>query len=432
MPAPSLAVIADATCTRCGCMCDDIDLVVDTGRIVEARRACKLGAGWFERSHAEELPACLIEGQPNSVEDGIARAAGILANARYPLLYGFSGTSCETQRIAVGIADRIGGSIDTPTSIEQGPTGVSFQGVGEVTSSLGEVANRGDLIIYWGTDPETTHPRHLSRYSLEPKGMFVPRGREDRTCVVVDVRRTPTADKADVFIQVPANRDFEALWTLRALAAGQTLDEQSVKSATGVPWATWQDLAERMKRAKFGAIFFGTGLSMSRGGHVNSEALLGLVRDLNAYTRFVARPMRGAGNVFGADNVLAWQTGFPFGVNLSRGYPRFNPGEYTAEEILARGEADAALVVAGGNLDLLSAKAKAQLARIPTVVLDWQDTPLWRQATVALATAAYGIHTPGTAYRMDDVPLPLRPALDSPHASDGELLARIERQLPGH
>ena len=75
---------------------------------------------------------------------------------------------------------------------------------------------------------------------------------------------------------------------------------------------------------------------MTRGKHANTEALLALTRDMNKYTRFVCKPNRGHGNVTGADNVVAWRTGYPFGVNLGRGYPRFNPGEYTASDILAR------------------------------------------------------------------------------------------------
>jgi hypothetical protein len=44
-------------------------------------------------------------------------------------------------------------------------------------------------------------------------------------------------------------------------------------------------------------------------------------------------------------------------------------------------------------------------------------------------TAAYGINTPGTVYRMDDVPIPLRPAFDSTYPSDEAVLKRIERRV---
>ena len=97
---------------------------------------------------------------------------------------------------------------------------------------------------------------------------------------------------------------------------------------------------------QFGAILFGMGLTMTRGKHLNSEAVLALARDMNKHTRWVAKPMRGHGNVTGADNVVSWSTGYPFGVNMNRGYPRFNPGEFTTSDVLARGEADAALVYA--------------------------------------------------------------------------------------
>ena len=150
---------------------------------------------------------------------------------------------------------------------------------------------------------------------------------------------------------------------------------------------------------------------------------------MNALTRFVAKPMRARGNGVGADNVLTWRTGFPFGVNLARGYPRFNPGEYTATDVLARGEADAALVIAADPAADVCPAAQEHLSRIRCVTVDFRETPTTSAAAVAFTTATYGIHTPGTVYRMDDVPLPLRPALVSPHASDVEILARLDRRV---
>ncbi len=43
-------------------------------------------------------------------------------------------TTTESQRVAVGIADWIGGNVDTTTSVCHGPSGMAFQGVGEVTA----------------------------------------------------------------------------------------------------------------------------------------------------------------------------------------------------------------------------------------------------------------------------------------------------------
>ena len=48
---------------------------------------------------------------------------------------------------------------------------------------------------------------------------------------------------------------------------------------------------------------------------------------------------------------------------------------------------------------------------------------------VVFHTATYGINTAGTVYRMDDVPIPLRPAFESPLPSDEAVLRGIERRV---
>lgn len=424
-----LTIIPDATCTVCSCVCDDIDLTVRDQQIIAAERACLLGQRWFLEQKPDPRPACLIHGQPAGIEEGIEKAAEILLAAKYPLVYGLSETTTETQRVAVSIADWIGAVVDTPTSSCHGPTGMNFHGVGEVTSSLGEVQNRGDLIIFWGTNPAATHPRHFSKYSLHPPGQFLPNGRRDRTCVLVDVQRTESASEADVFLQIKPESDFEAIWIVRALVAGIEVDPAQSLRDTGLPLSVWQDLVARMKAAKFGVLFYGLGVTTTRGRHLNAEALLALIRDLNQHTRFVCRANRSHSNLAGADNVLTWRTGYPFSVNLAPGYPRFNPGEYSAAVVLARKEADAALVVAGDPLAEFADPARDHLASIPYVAVDFRDTPTMRGAAVAFHTATYGIHSPGTVYRLDDVPIPLRPALDSTLPSDLEILQRIEERI---
>ena len=92
-----------------------------------------------------------------------------------------------------------------------------------------------------------------------PKGQFLPNGRKDRTCVIVDVRKTKSAKAADIFLQIKPRCDFEALWTLRALAQGIELDPQRILEDTGIELAVWQDLMDRMKAAKFGRDLFWDG-----------------------------------------------------------------------------------------------------------------------------------------------------------------------------
>jgi formylmethanofuran dehydrogenase subunit B len=286
------------------------------------------------------------------------------------------------------------------------------------------VKNRADLIIYWGGNPAECHPRHFTKYTLTQKGKFVPNGRRGRTMVLVDIRETPSAKAADIFLQIRPSKDFEVLTALRALVKGQRVNPETV-AETGLTVDQLQDLTDLMKRARFGVLFFGMGLSMTRGKHMNSAAILTLAAELNAFTKFVTMPMRGHGNVTGSDMVMRWTTSYPFGINLSRGYPRFNPGEYSTVDVLVRGDNDAALILGADPGATMPQPAIDHLSRIPTIVLDPKVTHTSRLARVHITTAATGISAPGTVYRMDEIPLPLRPALQSPYPTDEEVLRRI-------
>ncbi|HEX3868998.1 MAG TPA: formylmethanofuran dehydrogenase subunit B [Pirellulales bacterium] len=421
-------VTRDVVCTACGCLCDDIVAHVRDGRVVAAEKACDRGKAWFLAPRDAPRPEATVDGRSATLDEAVDRAASLLAEARNVLVYGLSETTIEAQRTAIALADRLGATIDTPTSATLGPIGMALQGVGEMTCTLGEMRNRADLIVFWGCDPAVSHPRHFERYSLDAPGMFLPRGRADRFCIVVDIERTATAARADMFVQVRAGCDFESLWTLRALMQGQALDGETVRAQTGVELGAWKVLGQRMREANFGAMVYGSGLAQTRGGAMNVEALLALVRDMNAHTRFVANALRGPGNQVGADNVLLWQTGFPMAVNLSRGFPRYGPGEFGASELLQRREVDAVLIVASDPLVELPESADA-LRLVPTVCIDSRDTATARAATVSIATALYGIESPGTVYRMDDVPLALRPILPPSHPSDDEVLKAIASRI---
>lgn len=299
-----------------------------------------------------------------------------------------------------------------------------------MSCTLGEVKNRADLIIYWGGNPAECHPRHFTKYSLMPKGKFVPNGRKDRTMVLVDIRETPSVKAADLFLQVRPGKDFEVVTALRALIKNQRVDKDRLVE-TGLTFEQLQDFAGILKKARFGVLFFGMGLSMTRGKHMNSASVLTLVAELNAFTKFVAMPMRGHGNVTGSDMVIRWTTGYPFGVNLCRGYPRFNPGEFSTVDLLLRGDNDAALILGADPGATMPQPAIDHLARIPTIVLDPKVTHTSQLARVHITTAATGISAPGTAYRMDEVPLPLRPPLKSPYPTDEEIVRRIRQAVQG-
>ncbi len=412
----------DVACTACGCVCDDLCVSVIDNRLASFTPDCPLAERWFHSVEAASQAEVQIAGRAAPLDEALARAAAIFRDARAPLIYGLSSSSTLGQRAAIRLADQLGATIDTSASTCHGPSIMALQSVGESTCTLGEVAQRADLVVYWGSDPATSHPRHMQRYALDPHGLFVPAGRVGRRLIVVDVERTKTAEQADRFLQIAPESDFDVLWALRALVNGDDIQGTSVG---GVSRDQLAQLATLLKGCRSGVFFFGRGLTAGPTAHANVEALLELTRELNAFTRFYARRMRVYGDVAGADMVLCWQTGYPFSVNLARGYPRYNPGEYSADGLLTRGEIDRCLLVGTDGVDTLSSAAQHALANMPTVLVGHAKGKLSFTPTVSIPTAIYGIHRAGTAYRMDEVPVPLRAILSSPLPTDAEVIERL-------
>jgi len=421
-------IINNVVCTVCGCCCDDLEVKIKDGKIVEVKNACAVSLSKFQNYNGKErIVKPLIkengEFKECDLKEAIEKASKILAEAKYPLIYGLSLTSTEAIGKAVELAEALGGVIDNTTSVCHGPSLIGVHDIGSVTCTLGEVKNRADLIIYWASNPVFSHPRHLARYTVFSKGKFR-KERIERKLVVVDVRKTATAKLADMFIQVAPNQDYELLSALRMAVKGE---EIYLNEVAGVPTSKIEELADLMISCEFGILFFGLGLTMSLGKSRNIDAALSLVRDLNERTKFLIMPMRGHYNVTGANEVIAWQTGYPFAVDFSQGYPRYNPGETTTIELLTRGECDAALIVGSDPAAHFPVSAVKHLMKIPVITIDPHKNATTLISTVVIPTAITGIEAGGTVYRMDGVPLECKKLVEPPLGlkSDEEIITEI-------
>jgi len=449
-------------------------LTVEDGKIVKVKNGCAMCESKFLGYNSEHRllkPLIRKNGKlvKASLREAIKKAAEILANANYPILYGWSSTSCEATRVGLELAEEIEGVIDNTSTVCHGPSILSIQDVGIPSCTLGQIRHRADLVIYWGSNPWSAHPRHIERYTAFSEGRFERsawRGyltkikalimkkkiestirrvffkekpsaslhlrkepppallKEGRKLIVIDVRRTRSAEIADYFIQVEPNKDYELLQAFRALIRNQEIE---VDEVAGVPVEYLEEVADAMIRCNFGILFFGLGLTMSSGKLRNVDAVLSLTRDLNTRTKFVIMPMRGHFNVTGANTVFTWQTGYPYAVDFSLGYPRYNPGETSVVDILLRKESDAALIVASDPVANFPRKAVEHLVKNPLIVIDPHMNATAQVADVVFPSAFVGIEVRGTAYRMDRVPLPLKKVVEHPRGvlSDEEILRRI-------
>ena len=424
-------VIKNVVCSFCGCLCDDLEVEVSGNRILKVKKACALGMSKIIHSNKNRIlhPYIRVNGrlEKTDLETAIKKAAKILVESKFPLLYGWSNTTVEAIRLGAELAEYLGGVFDNTSVVCHGPTVLGVQEAGYVTATLGQIRNYADLMIYWGCNPLHAHPRHANRYSALAKGVFV-KSRKERKIVVIDVKETDSVKLADLFIKVEPGRDYELISALRALIKGYDVEFDEV---AGVDIETIRKLVEMMITAKFGVIFYGLGLTMSIGKGRNIEEIIRLAQDLNEWTKFVALPMRGHYNVVGANQVSTWSTGYAFAVDFRRKYPRHNPGVTSATDLLNEGNVDAALIVASDPVAHFPAKAVENLLKIPVITLD----PKWNLtaaiSTVVIPVAMAGVEVEGTAYRMDKVPLRVKKLVEPPNGvlSDEEVLKLLLEEI---
>ncbi|MHC1626778.1 MAG: formylmethanofuran dehydrogenase subunit B [Methanoculleaceae archaeon] len=424
-------LVSDVVCPFCGTLCDDLEVEVsDDGRkIISVYNACAIGAQKFLHTQSPDRITRPRMRQDDgswkeiSYDEAIEYTAKILAEARKPLMYGWSSTNCEAQSMGSEIAERVGAVMDNTATVCHGPSLLAIQDVGIPSCTLGEIKNRADRIIFWGCNPAHAHPRHMSRYSIFPRGFFTRKGHTGRKVIVVDPRKTDTANEADIHLQVEQGRDYELLSAFRVALRGEKLPD----TVAGIPAEKIYEAVEVARSGRFGIIFFGMGLTQSLGKNHNIDMAISLTKDLNDHTKFSIMPMRGHYNVTGCGQVWGWQFGFPFAVDLTRGFARYNPGDTTANDLLVRDEVDAFVSIAsdpGAHFPFRSVK---KISELPSVCIDPQMTPTVAACRLHVPVAVVGVEVNGCAYRMDNVPIETRKVVDPPEGmmTDEEFLAAV-------
>ncbi len=417
----------DMVCPFCGELCDHLKLEIAGNEIRRVVGGCANSVSKLKNYHKHRILKPLVRGPDGkfrevSLDEALERAADILASSKYPLLFGWASTVNEAIKIGIELAELLRGAIDNTSVVCHGPTALGVQDVGTARSTLGVIRHKADYIVIWGANPSASHQKHFPLWILS-EGRWV-KGRKERKVVVIDVRETPTARLADEFIRTEPSRDYELITALRMAVRDQDIE---VPSVAGVPREVIYRLADEMRSARYGVIFEGMGITMTGAKHRNVEELIKLAHDLNEWTRFVLIPMRGHYNVTGSDNVSLWTTGYPYGIDFSRGYPRMVPGVTTAPDLLMRGEVDAALVVASNPAAHFPKRAVEHLARIPVVTIDPKWSLTAALSEVVIPSGLVGVECGGTAYRLDEVPLKIRPVLDPPPGvlCDHEIMKRL-------
>ena len=401
------------TCTGCSLLCEDIELVLKTGAISEAKNLCRKGQGHFQALFTERTKP-MIDGKEVTLDQAIAKAAEILKNAKTPLLYGWSNSTLEAQTVGINLAKKIGAFIDDTSSFCEGLLMERILNGKIPTCTLDDVRNFADTSIFWGSDPSNSHPRHLSRFSYYPRGEKRQKSyEEERTCVVVDVRKSATAHLcSNYYFRVPPEGDAEFLESILTVLDGKIPKTGDKKRLI--------ELGTILKKTEFGVIFPGQGMIYSLQDKM--DLFEELVARLNEITTFKVIPMVGHYNMRGFNQLMLGQTGFINSVSFQDGKATHELEQSVA---VAAKSSDAALIIGSDPLSALPFGTARALARIPLIAIDPRRSLTTDAAQVVIPSAMSGLEAGGTALRMDGTRISFEPITESERLSDEQILTRI-------
>lgn len=414
------ARLSSVPCPFCSLLCDD--LVVDGvagGGLHVVENGCARAIAGFERPAPGVEPR--IAGKPAAWDDAYARAAALLRDATQPLFAGL-GTDVEGMRAVLALADRTGGIVDHMHGAAMAANVATVQSHGWMTTTLSEIKNRADLLLFVGTDAVRHHPRFFERVVWDPDALFGP-GREERLVIYLGAGLDTQpgispAGREPEHIRAAPERLCEVVLALRALCAGVTLKQKLV---AGIKTAVLATLVERLRGVRYAVIFWAAGDLDPQSADMTVEAIADLVNDLNELTRAAGMPLGGNDGGLTAQSVASWQSGFPPRTSFASGYPVHDPQRFAAKRLL-----DAKAVDCLYWISSFSPTPPPEAPPVPTVILGLAGARPARTPEVFLPVATPGVDHAGQVVRMDSVvSLPLRKLREPAFPSVAETLRAI-------
>jgi formylmethanofuran dehydrogenase subunit B len=416
------AISKNVTCPFCGILCDDLVIQNQNNNLTVLENGCPKSIEIYQKKSPEV--SAQIKGTNVSLENAIDAVCNILKNSHTPLFAGL-GTDVSGMRGVMELADKTGAILDHMHGNGLIRNTLVLQDLGWMMTTMAEIKNRADLVIFAGTDA-TNFSRFYERVIWNEESMFKLKN-DDRKIVYIGdkLNSKPGINpngKRPTVLNCKSDQIGEIISSLHALVAGATLD---VKEVAGIKVKTLQILAEQMKSAKYGVIVWAPGELDIPHADLTIQNFCETVKYLTRFTRFAGFALGGNDGGMTANSVCAWQSGYPLRVNFNKGYPDYDAHRYSTHNVLKNKEVDSLVWISS-----FSSNIKTPRASIPTIVMGMPDTKLNFKPDVFIPVSTPGIDHTGQIIRTDSVvSLPLQKVRTSAYASVKSVLKQVIERM---
>src|SRR5262245_9037222 len=277
-----------------------------------------------------------IKGKSATLEAANAEAARLLAASRFPLIAGL-GADIAGVRAAIALGARLGAIIDHMHSAALLKDLDVMREAGWMVTTPGEARRRADCLLLVGGGLAGPSPQSVA-HLLAPSAAASVAG-DRRVFWLCPGRDAARALGKDANVIGHDEADLPVLLAaLRARVARRPIGK------TPVAHDVIDALAESLHSSRFGVAVWSAASQIDT---LAIEMLCGLIKDLNAKTRFSGLPLPQGDNALGVVAASGWTTGYPVRTRLRpAGSPQdavHDPWQFDAARLVETREADCAL-----------------------------------------------------------------------------------------
>lgn len=376
----------DTVCPFCALVCDDVSLSVHNNTLHSEQPDCPKARAGFQLALEGAQARPMLRGKPTDWTTALAHVRQRLETACLPLFHGLIGDLGDC-KAAWSMASRYGGIVDHRDGDTLARNLTVYQDSGWIVSSLGEVRNRADLLIWVGSSIDTALPR------LQEKLLTA----GERLHTTGNIEIIDLGSEARVLLD-----------QARMLLAGHSPQ---------APDAAAIRLSERLQSARYAV--FAIGNLTDTQPELTLRSASELVGDINEQRRAALLLMStGIGDVT-AQLSGAWHNGFGIRTSLARGYPRQDLKQFSAQRLLGERQADLLVWISS-----LGTEPPPRCEQ-PQIVFGHPAMSFpGKQPEVFLPVAIPGVHRPGFIHRGDGFRLLPLHAVTTSELPATETLAR--------
>ena len=389
--------LSNVTCPFCGLACDDLMLENSASGLSVTKNGCAIATTSFRALGTREAlkAAPRLAGRASTLDHAIAAAARILSDAKAPLIAGF-GTDVGGARATLALADRIGAVVDHMNMPAKLRNLLTLQNGGWITTTLAEVKNRADFILFIGDGVVQRFPRFLERVVWPKDAMFVDPASARKIVFLGAVENlSATSSRPITRLHCENSALPRIVPALRALVNGQPLEATQFATSDR---QCLQELAGQMRQARYGVIVWVAPDFDFPHGELTIQTIAEMIKDLNRTTRFAGLPLGGSDGDFSANGTQTWQTGFPMRSRYAKNGLAYDPHRHGSDALIAANEIDALLWISSFN-----GGRTPPHADVPRIVLGTPNMTFESEPDVFIPIATPGIHHAGHFIRADKV-----------------------------